>query len=336
MWKATAPLFACESELFGTLTLAESEVSDRWILAVVGLGTIKQIWAAGLVATLACQACNLGEEEVARNDFTAELVHAVCDTVPACCRNAELQFEPLHCRELTLRPLGGQLNAPAVHYDAEEGAKCIEMAHNLSARCEEVPDNICAKAFRGLVPPGGQCLTSYECDPGPMGLAVCSPEGVCVLPARGVIGQPCSYTCQSGAPRSNCKSVYGSMGPAQTACFEDEALYCYLPPGEGPATCQPAVDCRQRLDPEHTCPVGGYCDQATGNCVGFSPVGGPCGPSGGRCNDAAFCNGTMCVPKQPVTARCELPEHCSSGRCSGGFCTLFSTAAAAMCRGSTS
>jgi hypothetical protein len=302
------------------------------------LRTLKQIWAAGLCALLACLACNLGaEEEVARNDFTAELVHAVCDTVPTCCRHAELQFDPLNCREVMLRPFGGQLNAPAVSYDAEAGAKCIEAAHVLSERCEEVPASLCATAFRGLVPPGGACRSTFECTPGPMGLAVCSPEGICTLPARGVVGQPCAYTCKAGGDRAECKSIYAAMGPAQTACFEDEGLFCFVPVGEGAATCQPFnLDCRQRLDPAHACPPGGFCDLNSGGCIAFAPIGGPCATGGGLCGDDAFCAAGICRPKQPITARCEAPEQCASGRCSSGFCTMYSAAAAAMCRGSTS
>lgn len=302
---------------------------------MVGLRRITHIWVAGLALLLPCGACNLGaDEEVARNDFTAELVHAVCDTVPTCCRNAELQFDPLSCREQLMRPFGGKLNAPAVRYDAEAAAKCIETAHFLSSQCQEIPQTVCATAFRGVVPPGAPCQSSFECDPGAAGHAVCGPDGLCMIPARGIVAQPCSYTCRAGAP-VDCKNVYGTMGAAPTACFEEDGLVCFLPNGEGVATCQPLnLDCRQRLVAEQACP-GGYCDQGSGACLAYIPVGGSCA-AGGRCSNDSFCYGGFCQPKLPITARCDEAVQCASGRCSGGFCTTYSSAAAAMCRGSTS
>jgi hypothetical protein len=277
--------------------------------------------------------CGLGSsDEVSRGEFSSELVHAVCDTVSYCCEDAALEFDPRSCRDSLTISYGGPLQAPGVKYDAVRAADCIDQSRRLTEGCQQLDSFTCSSVFTGTVPPGGACSTSYQCDPGPTGFAVCGNEGVCVLPARGLIGQPCSYSCLVGNGRPDCRSVYSGPAPSQSACFDQDGLFCFLPP-EGAASCQPlAADCRQHPPGETPCPAGTLCDANTGGCTPAVPLGGNC--TAAKCGDDGWCaNPGVCAAKFPVAARCDDSVQCSSGRCYGGFCKMFSPAAAAMCRG---
>ena len=54
-----------------------------------------------------------------------------------------------------------------------------------------------------------------------------------------------------------------------------------------------------------------------------------------KCATDGYCANNVCYPRQPITAPCRDGIECQSNRCNGGFCTMFSAAAAAMCAGNT-
>lgn len=267
-----------------------------------------------------------GSGDLQREDISSEMVHAVCDNAVHCCDQASLGFDPLKCRSFVGSQFVASVSDPLQRFDADRANVCLQALADGAAACKAVDFSPCIDMFVGTLPPGAPCSTGFDCAPGPGGFAVCAPDGTCVQPPRGGLGAPCTYSCYVHDGTQKCPSIFpGAPAFVQAACYASDGLSCAdLPTG---ATCQPLrQDCRQGGD--FSCPGGGVCDPATGQCFAPIPMGGNCAQA--PCAPDAYCSNGTCVPLKPNGLSCYVGEECQSRRCDG-TCAVFSPAAAMLC-----
>jgi hypothetical protein len=216
---------------------------------------------------------------------------------------------------------------PLLAYDANQAGACVDEMKESVQGCQALDYSPCLAAFSGDRAPGATCSQALDCAPGPWGQAVCTQDGHCLQPARGVLNQPCGYSCIDSRTGMTCEGIY-QAGDAlnQVGCHSWDGLFCSVNAG---GTCQPrATDCRSM--PDVPCPGGGTCDLATGTCMPPVPMGAPC-PTMDECGDNAYCGDGVCQPLKPLHSLCAVNEECDTHRCIKGICSPFSKVAAALC-----
>ncbi|HEX4339093.1 MAG TPA: hypothetical protein VH062_24465 [Polyangiaceae bacterium] len=265
---------------------------------------------------------------VDQNQLQTELVHALCDSVQSCCTSAERQFDPVHCRTTVIQQFVVPLSDTTLIYDSVQAGRCIQAITAAAQSCSSVDISTCYDAFQGKFLVGAACQSSFECDQGPFGFAVCNASNVCEQPPRGTLGQPCTYTCIEGAGLPHCKSVfYGLASGDAAACHSGDGLVC-VANAMGTATCEPlSADCKQ--NPTASCPAGQECNLTSGQCFVPVPVGQSCATA--LCGADGYCTGGICYPVKANAAVCVQDVECASGKCDRGFCVTFSQAAAEWC-----
>jgi hypothetical protein len=280
------------------------------------------------IASAAVAGCGDDPSHVQQNEFQAKMVHALCDSVQGCCTTAEREFDAVGCSRAVQRQFVVPLSDTTLLYDSAQAGACIQAVTQAAQACRTVDPTTCFNAFIGNKPPGTPCMSSFECAPGSGGYAVCSQDGMCVQPNRGVAGEVCSFTCIEGDGAPRCKSVfYGPSAGQQAACHTENGLVC-VTSTTGPATCQSmAADCKQ--SPTNACPTGQLCDVNADRCYVPTPVGGSCAQN--PCGKDGYCAGAVCVPLKPNAATCAQDGECQSGKCENSFCVVYSQAAAAWC-----
>ena len=282
------------------------------------------------VAAAFLAGCGDGQDHVRQEEFQSEIVHALCDSVQQCCTMADRGFDAVHCRQTVIQQFVVPLTDTSLLYDSAQAGRCVRAVTEAAQACQSVDVSTCFDAFIGSLPPGSQCRTSFECAPGVNGYAVCGQDGLCAQPARGVLGQPCAYSCIEDGGMPRCRSVfYGVAASTQAACHSQDGLVC-VASNSGVGTCQAvALDCKQ--NPDHSCAPGQFCDMATSKCYTPVPVGGACSPGVAICGSEGYCASGICYPVKPNAQMCTADVECASGKCEVGFCVVYSKAAADWC-----
>jgi hypothetical protein len=267
---------------------------------------------------------------VQQDEFQSKIVHALCDSVQNCCRQANRGFDAVHCRQTVIQQFVVPLTDTSLLYDSAQAGRCVNAVTQAAQACQSVDVTTCFDAFIGNLPPGSACRTSFECAPGPSGYAVCGQDGTCSQPPRGVPGQSCAYSCIEDGGMPKCRSVfYGVAAVTQAACHSQDGLVC-VAGTTGTGTCQPLwADCKQ--NPAQSCPAGQFCDVATSKCFMPTPVGGACSPGVALCGSDGYCAGGLCYAVRPNATVCDNDIECASGKCETGFCVVYSKAASEWC-----
>jgi hypothetical protein len=272
-------------------------------------------------------------DHVQQNQFQAQIVHALCDSVQSCCMTAERAFDPVHCRQTVVQQFVVPLSDTTLLYDSAQAGRCVQAVTQAAQACQTVDITTCYDAFIGNIPVGSPCKSSFECVPGPFDFAVCASNNTCEQPARGVLGSSCSYTCiEQGSGMPHCQSIfYGAAAGDAAACHSLDGLVC-VAAATGGATCEPlSADCKQ--NPTASCPAGQECNLMTGQCYVPVPVGGSCAAA--PCGTDGYCAAGVCYGVKPNAATCMQDVECASGKCNRGFCVVYSQAAATWCGDST-
>jgi hypothetical protein len=105
--------------------------------------------------------------------------------------------------------------------------------------------------------------------------------GICKVPPRGKLGDPCFQTC---APGQNCSSTYSTdfPDPPLALCYESDGLFCS----------RAAVDAR---------------------CAPLPAVGDACSTTDG-CGSTLFCgSASVCSERQAAGAPCLQNSECAKG-----------------------
>ena len=186
----------------------------------------------------------------------------------------------------------------------------------VAGRCT---DAICSPIGGPCGRTGGVCCAGATCPPAggnDLCIACRQPEQSC-----GATSDCCSGTCVAGrCTNATCSPVGGPCGRTGGVCCAG----AICPPAGGNDLC---IACRQ---PEQSC--GATSDCCSGTCVAgrctnatCSPVGGPCGRTGGVCCAGAICppigGNDLCIACRQPEQSCSATSDCCSGTCVAGRCT---------------
>ena len=271
---------------------------------------------------------------VQQDQFQAQIIHALCDSVLACCTAAHRGFDPVHCRQTVVQEFVVPLSDTTLLYDSAQAGRCVQAVTAAAQACQSVDITTCYDAFIGNIPPGSPCKSSFECEPGPDAFAVCGPDNLCAQPRRGALGDPCAFSCIEDGVMAHCHSIfYGPQSGSSAACHSANGLVC-VETAMGSANCEPlSADCRQ--NPTQACPpTAPACNLMTGQCFVPVPLGGACTATA-PCSSDGYCAAGICYPVKANAIPCAQDVECASGKCDHGFCVVYSQAAATWCGEST-
>jgi hypothetical protein len=269
-------------------------------------------------------------------------------------------------------PLLLSLQAGRARYDADAMAECTARAATAECgtldslcavpNCRDTSEPWCWSAADGIVPLGGECERSFDCE----GTARCDGcPGTCVAVTKpqGTVeeGMPCAGT--AGACRQGLLCLWqGFCHPSQSPCgtcivpLEENDACDAVGSDSGYSGCGDGLVCRRASDGAtrclppasegepcgefvSPCALGLYCiipnGQATGTCSikTFVSLGEPCGVPGIACTDPGRCahvgiaaNGESdyrCVEPSASRGACYSSLPFSSGTCpTNEFCPI--------------
>lgn len=312
----TSPWNTCELPL----PPAPSDEPSAWVLELDGLATR---WAEASCAYYL--RCNYERPDRAFGDLPSGCV--------------AYYERDIANRRIPLLVAG--LESGRAFYDEEAMGACLETAAN--GPCGEV-DLSCEDAAGGLVPPGGSCGSSFECE----GEATCNVTnecpGVCVplddrVPTQAE-GMPCDdAACLPGlvclnerlaqeplpdlpSERNTCvvpaqanEPCPSTLGPSPYPCADEGyrcawdggSLRCLLPLGEGEACDDRSPPCQEGLRCVYPDNGSGVCSQFV-----YAELDEPCG------SDIECAPGTTCV-SLPSTSNV-ANTRCVAEASPGGTC----------------
>lgn len=285
-----------------------------------------------LLPCLVAPRCGPASPESATADldtFLTSYLEVLCDNLVRCPRADPRMETASLCRarlassfQQANAPLRSALEASRTRFDAARGQRCLAQLRGYCFSQSPYVSEACAYAFEGSIPPGGACLSSWECAgdafcgsptattcPGtcrprvPLGGSCNGPDHVCAgldarrscfANGRGSTGAQCVSVTVSGdiALGQPCDSAIDQGTPRVTSTACAPGLYCSFVGHAGvPRTCRQPI------------PVGGACNsqeicEGTNRCQSSAPsapmscqphvvrsrAGESCGPDGPECN----------------------------------------------------
>jgi hypothetical protein len=259
------------------------------------------------------------------------MVRANCTGYRGCCASNGFAFNQTMCEMIARLSVTMYDKCPHGTYDPVADAECAEAMEPLYAVCQtRRPDGgpfiaACHRVCTGALPLGARCDTDSECAPSTAGSVACLPpsttsEAVCMIARRGMLGDPCGWTCADSSAFPSCTLGGPPEPPSEslpdgggvdlgTRCFSNDGLYC---PEVLSPTCQPVAAAFGEPCPERRCPPEQMC-LPTGKCVPKVSVGGRCNGDP-MCVDGAYCApgaaGPVCIAKQVAGTACPGVEQC--------------------------
>lgn len=319
------------------------------------------LWVFALVA-----GCNNQGGPIPFEDFASASAEAACASASRC--GTVRVYEQLLRQEVTDCPeqlaristLAGtfdrfeaSIDAGRLAYDPNKARECVNEYE--SAECDDIlAFQSCREAFRGLVPPGGECSATFDC----VSTSRCmgaSDNGCTLGRCEHVpqLGEPCTSFCADEAFCDTDSSTCVLRREQGAACTNSECAafltcregVCAGPPTEGEActwTCASNLICATNAEGARTCrrprtdgtcqtfqdcPIDQHCNRASpeaaeGTCGAYPTLGQRCEFA---CARGSYCDGSnnTCVAiSEPVAigGACEVDRECATGRCDEGIC----------------
>ena len=237
------------------------------------------------------------------------------------------------------------LDAGTLAYHADTAQACLDAYAGLACDLtQQSPDDLatCYEVLTGTVALGDACAFDRECTSGRCDVPTCTDAccaGTCIEPApRPAVGEPCTALC-AGDAFCGVDSLCHAPLPEGAACDAEPCaygLYCAGRTQTMAGACSPLPHLGEPC--ESACAeVGATC--VAGSCVAVGLLDDPCTSSAEcsmfyecveaacalpptlgmscttSCYEAAYCDGTSCVPQKPAGASCLRNDECDSHYC---------------------
>lgn len=283
-------------------------------------------------------------------DFQESYIAAFCQYVTRCAMSPSMEAcrkSYFDSRIIDLGELESEIDQGLVTYDASAAAACFSVIANascavgsLSSTSSAAPS--CSGLIKGLVAPGGACVSDEQCTTGLCKQPSCGGTcclGVCAVKAA--TGASCTQSseCADDAVCSYDGSLAGMCKPraaqGQACKYSNDCQSGLACDSTGSKTCVPLIA------DGHACTPGGascealssYCDPASKTCQPRAKVGAACVsdtsvPPGSGCVIYAQCKSGVCVAIPTVGEACQISDGgfteiaCLVGSCTNGMCQV--------------
>jgi hypothetical protein len=259
------------------------------------------------------------------------MADAFCTALKTCCGSLGASggaYNDASCRDEMKKAFEiavAAADSGAVGYDPNSAVACANAIKQRQALCvadagangggsKDPVIAACAHVFSGTIPPGGACVSTYECaTQGPDDYATCledssgtgpTPTKHCRVTRLNVApGTTCSMADVDGI-LSECDATLGTCDLSVSDGGLIGTCKTYPPIGSG---CVGALGHAPACDPQVA-----YCDfSKTQTCVAYPKLGDPCAP-GNICPKGAVCDRTAatptCIPPKAPGGTCTSQE----------------------------